>query len=147
MQFIWHVLHGFWSMEMWFYPFSHFSLEVHNGITNHKYYLMFVNIFYFGFSLGVFYKIKITCMTMNDLFPFIPCKQVDVIVMCILVAWVNTMKNFNNMLKIHKEKLCVTKPYAWNWQFLCEFKIVENCMAKVHHKQSIKFCWFIFAIT
>jgi hypothetical protein len=61
-------------MEMWFYPFSCFSLEVHNGITNHKYFLMFATIFILGSLLGVFYNIKISCMTMNDLFPLISCK-------------------------------------------------------------------------
>ncbi len=65
----------FGPLEMWFYPCSHFSLEVHNGITNHKYFLMFATIFFIlGTLLGVFYKIKINCMTVNDLFPLIPCK-------------------------------------------------------------------------
>jgi hypothetical protein len=39
-------------------------------------------------------------------------KQVDVIVMWILVARAHTMKQFQQYVEDTKETLCVTKPYA-----------------------------------
>jgi len=67
-------------------------------------------------------------------------KQVDVIVMWVLVVWENTMNEFQQYVEDTQGEAMRYKTLCMRLVVLCKFKIVENCMAKMHHKQNIKYC-------